>query len=85
MTDLTVNLSKTVNAPIERVFDAWLDPEMLTQFILPDPQMPVIPVALAASANPDSSDHISTPIMRIFGSSVCGSIRTRSTAPGAAR
>lgn len=40
MTDLTVNLTRTVNAPIERVFDAWLDPEMLTRFILPDPSMP---------------------------------------------
>ena len=39
MTDLTVNLSKKINAPIEKVFDAWLDPEMLTRFILPDPSM----------------------------------------------
>jgi len=35
MTDLTVNLNKTINAPIVKVFDAWLDPEMLAQFILP--------------------------------------------------
>ena len=40
MTDLSINLSKTINAPIERVFDAWLDPEMLARFILPDPKMP---------------------------------------------
>lgn len=40
MTDLTVNLEKTINAPIEKVFDAWLDPAMLTRFILPDPAMP---------------------------------------------
>ncbi|MDH3763870.1 MAG: SRPBCC domain-containing protein [Gammaproteobacteria bacterium] len=40
MSDLTVNLKKTINAPIERVFDAWLDPAMLTRFILPDPAMP---------------------------------------------
>lgn len=40
MTDLSVNISKTVNAPIERVFDAWLDPAMLTRFILPAPGMP---------------------------------------------
>ena len=39
MTELSVNISKTVNAPIERVFDAWLDPAMLTQFILPAPGM----------------------------------------------
>ena len=40
MTDLTVNLNKTINAPIEKVFDAWLDPGMLTRFILPEPGMP---------------------------------------------
>ena len=40
MTDLTVNINKTINAPIEKVFDAWLDPEMLAQFILPAPGMP---------------------------------------------
>lgn len=40
MTDLTVNLNKIINAPIEKVFDAWLDPEMLIQFILPAPDMP---------------------------------------------
>lgn len=40
MTDLTVNIKKTINAPIEKVFDAWLDPAMLTRFILPMPGMP---------------------------------------------
>ena len=40
MTDLTVNVTKTINGPIERVFDAWLNPEMLSQFILPMPGMP---------------------------------------------
>jgi uncharacterized protein YndB with AHSA1/START domain len=40
MTDLTVNIEKTINAPIGKVFDAWLDPAMLTRFILPDPAMP---------------------------------------------
>ena len=40
MTDLTVSITKNINAPIEKVFDAWLDPSILTQFILPAPGMP---------------------------------------------
>lgn len=40
MSDLSVNVSKTIQAPIEKVFDAWLNPEMLSQFILPMPGMP---------------------------------------------
>ena len=40
MNDLILSVSKTINAPIEKVFDAWLDPEMLAQFILPMPGMP---------------------------------------------
>ena len=40
MTDLTVNITKTIHAPIEQVFDAWLNPERLTRFILPAPGMP---------------------------------------------
>ena len=40
MNDLTVNIEKTINAPIERVFDAWLDPVLLTRFILPAADMP---------------------------------------------
>ena len=31
MTDLTVSITKTLSAPIEQVFDAWLDPAMLTR------------------------------------------------------
>jgi uncharacterized protein YndB with AHSA1/START domain len=40
MTDLTVNISKIIHAPIAKVFDAWLDPETLARFILPSPGMP---------------------------------------------
>lgn len=40
MTELTVNVVKTINAPIEKVFDAWLDAQMLAKFILPAPGMP---------------------------------------------
>ena len=40
MNELTLSVSKTIHAPIEQVFDAWLDAEMLAQFILPMPGMP---------------------------------------------
>lgn len=40
MTDLTVNVAKTIHAPVEKVFDAWLNPETLSQFMLPMPGMP---------------------------------------------
>lgn len=40
MTDLAVNINKTINAPIDSVFDAWLKPETLSKFILPMPGMP---------------------------------------------
>ncbi len=40
MTDLIVNVNKTIHAPILKVFNAWLDPKTLSQFILPMPGMP---------------------------------------------
>lgn len=40
MTDLVVNVSKNISAPIDKVFDAWLSAETLAQFILPMPGMP---------------------------------------------
>ena len=53
--------------------------------MMPEPQIPVIPVFAVAAANPGSSDHISAPITLNRGSSVSRSMRTRSIAPGAAR
>lgn len=40
MSDLMLSVNKTIHAPIEKVFDAWLNPKMLAQFILPMPGMP---------------------------------------------
>jgi len=40
MTDLMVNVSREINAPIEKVFDAWLDAKTLSRFMLPMPGMP---------------------------------------------
>jgi uncharacterized protein YndB with AHSA1/START domain len=39
MTELTVNLNKQIEASITKVFDAWLDPEILAKFMLPMPGM----------------------------------------------
>ena len=38
MAELSVNMNKTIHAPIEKVFDAWLDPKMLSKFMkgMPD-------------------------------------------------
>ena len=47
--------------------------------MMPEPQTPV------GVGAPGSSDHASLPIVRKRSSSVSGSIRTRSIAPGAAR
>jgi len=40
MTDLTINIDKIIHAPIEKVFDAWLNPKMLSVFMIPMPGMP---------------------------------------------
>lgn len=43
MSELSVNITKIVRAPITNVFDAWLDPEMLAQFMRPSPKMKLSP------------------------------------------
>lgn len=40
MNDLICKLSRVINAPIDKVFDAWLDPHLLSRFMLPMPGMP---------------------------------------------
>ncbi len=39
MNDLICKLSRVINAPIDKVFDAWLDPQLLARFMLPMPGM----------------------------------------------
>ena len=33
MTELKVNIDKIIHAPIEKVFDAWLDPKIMSKFL----------------------------------------------------
>lgn len=39
--DLSLTVSRTIRAPVETVFDAWLDPEMLSRFMTPDEDVTV--------------------------------------------
>jgi len=44
MTDLSLTVSRTINASSKAVFDAWLNPEMLKQFMVPGDSM-IVPSA----------------------------------------
>lgn len=44
MADITLTVSRTINAPAKTVFDAWLNPEMLRQFMIPGDSM-IVPSA----------------------------------------
>jgi uncharacterized protein YndB with AHSA1/START domain len=41
MTDLTLTVERTINAPQEDLFNAWLNPDMLRKFMMPAPGMNV--------------------------------------------
>lgn len=41
MTELSLTVSRTIAAPANKVFDAWLNPEMLMRFMTPGPGMSV--------------------------------------------
>ncbi len=45
MADLKVNIEKVISAPIEIVFDAWLNPKILPKFMMGMPDMPETVVA----------------------------------------
>jgi uncharacterized protein YndB with AHSA1/START domain len=46
MTDLKVNIDKIIDASIEKVFDAWLNPNMPSKFMMGMPYMPETDVEL---------------------------------------
>ncbi len=48
MTELSVKVSQTINAPIKSVYNAWLDPEMLAKFMMPAENMTVPKVEVDA-------------------------------------
>lgn len=49
MNELSVNITKNINAPIEQTFDAWLNPETLSRFMQPMPNMPAPEISIDAS------------------------------------
>lgn len=53
MSELTVNVTHTINAPIEFVYNAWLDPTLMAKFMLPALGV----VAVDVSAEPHVGGH----------------------------
>jgi len=51
MNNLTVKLTKSINAPIEVVFDAWLNPKTMASFMMPMEGMPEPEVEINAIVN----------------------------------
>lgn len=41
MDDMVVTVNRRIGAPVEAVFDAWLDPDMLARFMIPGDGMSV--------------------------------------------
>ena len=39
MSDLILNVSRTIKAPAKTIYNAWLDPKMLAKFIMPMEEM----------------------------------------------
>lgn len=48
MTELSLEISRHIPHPPERVFDAWLDPKMLAKFMVPGPGVTIPEVKLDA-------------------------------------
>lgn len=40
MTELSLAVTRTIAAPANQVFEAWLDPQMIAKFMRPMPDMP---------------------------------------------
>ncbi|SMR72382.1 Uncharacterized conserved protein YndB, AHSA1/START domain [Aliiroseovarius halocynthiae] len=49
MTELSLEITRHIPHPPERVFDAWLDPKMLAKFMIPGPDMTVPEVSSDAT------------------------------------
>ncbi|MFW6010294.1 MAG: SRPBCC family protein [Gemmatimonadota bacterium] len=46
--DLSLTVSRTIEAPVEKVFEAWLDPDMLSRFMTPGDDVTVPSVTVDA-------------------------------------